>query len=215
MSKLLYIESSPRKSRSSSIEVAKIFLEEYKKTFPKDIIETIDLWKEDLPPFDGDVIDSKYAIMHGKNFTEVQKKAWKKVEDVIAQFKSADKYLFSLPMWNFGIPYKLKHYIDILVQPGYTFKSSAEGMEGLVKNKPVALVYARGGAYGSGSGSAELDLQTKYMETILRFIGFTNFQSIIIEPTLGLSSEEKQKMIEKAKEKAKKIASHFDQFAHA
>ena len=24
-------------------------------------------------------------------------------------FKSADKYIVSLPMWNFGIPYKLKH----------------------------------------------------------------------------------------------------------
>jgi putative NADPH-quinone reductase len=24
-------------------------------------------------------------------------------------------------MWNFGIPYKLKHYIDVLTQPGQTF----------------------------------------------------------------------------------------------
>lgn len=45
----------------------------------------------------------------------------KNVEDVIEQFTAADKYLFSLPMWNFGIPYKLKHYIDVIVQPGYTF----------------------------------------------------------------------------------------------
>src|SRR5947209_8298461 len=122
MAKLLYIESSPRKERSSSIATAKVFLDEYRKSHPQDEIVTIDLWKKELPPFDGHVIDSKYAIMHGKEKTDDQVKAWKKVEDLISEFKSGDKYLFSLPMWNFSIPYKLKHYLDLLIQPGYAFK---------------------------------------------------------------------------------------------
>ena len=55
---------------------------------------------------------------------------------MIERFKGADKYLFSLPMWNFGIPYKLKHYIDVLVQPTYTFSfSPKEGYKGLVTRK--------------------------------------------------------------------------------
>ena len=53
MAKLLHIESSPRKDRSSSIQVAKAFLEEYRKTHPGDTVETLDLWKTDLPRFDG------------------------------------------------------------------------------------------------------------------------------------------------------------------
>ncbi|MBV9130893.1 MAG: NAD(P)H-dependent oxidoreductase [Verrucomicrobia bacterium] len=36
--------------------------------------------------------------------TREQAQAWKRVEAVIERFKSADWYLFSLPMWNFGIP---------------------------------------------------------------------------------------------------------------
>ena len=52
-------------------------------------------------------------------------------------------------MWNFGIPYILKHYIDLIVQPGLTFSfSPSEGYKGLVTGKPVTVVYARGGAYG-------------------------------------------------------------------
>ena len=146
MAKLLYIESSPRKKCSSSIAVASTFLDTYRKTHPQDQIEVIDLWHKELPPFDGDVIDAKYAIMHQQPHTPEQINAWKKVEELIAEFKSADKYLFSLPMWNFGIPYKLKHYLDLLVQPGYAFTITPQGeYQGLVTGKKVALVYSRGG----------------------------------------------------------------------
>jgi FMN-dependent NADH-azoreductase len=129
MTRLLYIESSPRKKRSSSIEVAHTFLEEYGKIHSDDEIIVLDLWQRDIPPFDGDIIDAKYAIMHNQAHTEAQRKAWRAVEQTIAEFKNADKYLFSLPMWNFGIPYKLKHYIDVIVQPSYLFSfSPSEGL---------------------------------------------------------------------------------------
>src|SRR5262245_62039207 len=154
MTRLLYIEASPRKQRSSSIAVSKVFLDEYKSRNPQDEIVTIDLWKKELPVFDGDVIDAKYAILHGKPHTEAQKNAWTAVEELIAEFKSADKYVLSLPMWNFGIPYKLKHYIDLLVQPGYTFSfSPQEGYKGMVIGKKILMIYARGGAYGVETGT--------------------------------------------------------------
>jgi FMN-dependent NADH-azoreductase len=209
MAKLIYIEASPRKKRSSSIEVAKVFLDSYKKSHPGDEIVTIDLWKKELPPFDGDTIDAKYAIMHGKTFTGGQSKAWNSVVELIEEFKSADKYVFSLPMWNFNIPYKLKHYIDLLVQPGYTFKYTPEaGYQGLVTGKKIVMIYSRGGAYGAESGGMELDLQKRYMETILGFIGFTNFISILIEPTLA-SPEQKTTSVKKGIESAEKIAPQF------
>src|SRR3989339_283574 len=133
MKRLLYIQSSPREERSYSKIVADTFVDAYLKIHPKDKIKTIDLFKLRLPPFDGDVINAKYAIMNGKQHTEEQKKAWAQVEKFIEQFKKADKYVFSIPMWNFGIPYKLKHYIDIITQPSYTFSySPQDGYKGLV-----------------------------------------------------------------------------------
>ena len=207
MAKLLYIESSPRKKRSASIAVAHTFLETYRKTNPQDQIEVVDLWHKEMPPFDGDVIDAKYAIMHQQPHTPEQINAWKKVEELITEFKSADKYLFSLPMWNFGIPYKLKHYIDLLVQPGYAFTITPQGeYQGLVIGKKVALVYARGGAYGA---DAPIDLQKHYMESILGFMGFKDFTSVLVEPTLSANSEEKKKMLDAANAQATTAASQF------
>ncbi len=209
MGSLLYIEASPRKKRSSSIQIAHDFLDAFRQSHPDEEIETIDLWQKEIPSFDGDVIDAKYAITHGQSHTEAQRKAWRPVEQLIADFKQADRYLFSLPMWNFGIPYKLKHYIDALVQPSYAFSySSTEGYKGLITNKPAILIYSRGGDYGPGTGAESLDFQKSYMETILKFIGFTDIRSIIIEPTQQ-SPEKKEQSMKRAKEETIKMAQQF------
>lgn len=210
MAKLLYIESSPRKDRSASIAISKTFIKEYEKSHSGDSIEILDLWANELAPFDGEVINAKYAILHGESPAEAQAKAWRPVEILIDHFKSADKYLISLPMWNFSIPYKLKHYIDLLLQPGYTFSFSPdEGYKGLVTGRPVTVVYARGGAYQTGSETEEFDFQKKYMELVLGFIGFTDIKSIVAEPMLMSTPEEKQKTIDKANEMARSIASQY------
>ena len=209
MARLLYIEASPRKERSASIEVARAFIDEYERTHPGDAVETVDLWHTSIPEFDGHVIDSKYAILHGLEHTEEQKRAWRAVEDLISQFTGADKYVFSLPMWNFGIPYKLKHYIDVIVQPGYTFSYSPEkGYEGLVTGKPIVSIYASGGAYGPGTGAESYDLQKAYLELILGFMGFNDFHKITIASTLG-PQEEKEKNMAAALEQAKTMAANF------
>jgi FMN-dependent NADH-azoreductase len=210
MARLLYIEASPRKDRSASIEVAKSFLDAYKTAHPNDTIDTIDLWKTDLPPFDGDTVNAKYAILHGEKKTPAEEKAWKSVVDIIADFKSADKYLFSTPMWNFNIPYKLKHYIDILVQPTYTFSySPTEGYKGMVTGKPVAISYARGGSYPKGTPGMSYDFQIPYIQLVLGFIGFTDIKQIVVDPMLMAEPGQKKDIMETARKEARQIAQNF------
>jgi FMN-dependent NADH-azoreductase len=183
MSRLLYVECSPRKERSASIEIARAFLDAYAAKYPADEVDTLDLWSEELPPFDDDTINAKYAILHGREHTPGQKAAWQAVEAVCARFRGADRYLFSIPMWNFGIPYRLKQYVDVITQPTLTFSfSPEEGYKGLVTGKPAAVVYARGGAYEDGS---PMDLQKPYVELWLGFIGFTDIRTLRVEPTVA------------------------------
>lgn len=185
MSKLLYIESSPRKDRSSSIKITKAFLDAYQKAHPQDEVDKLDLWTAKLPPFDGDTINAKYRILHGQEHTSQEAAAWNEVVAVFDRFRLADKYVFSIPMWNFGIPYKLKHYIDVITQPGLSFSySPQEGYKGLVTGKPAAVIYARGGEYSSNDTVASMDFQKPYVEMWLGFIGFTDIRPILIEPTL-------------------------------
>lgn len=208
MAKLLYIESSPRKQHSMSSLVAKAFIEKYQAKHPGDEVVRLDLWGRKLPEFDGYTIAAKYQVLHGQSFDANQQAAWKAVVEVCDEFKAADKYLFSVPMWNFGIPYMLKHYIDVLAQPGQTFSfDPATGYRGLVTGKPVAVVYARGGAYDSDVGKG-MDLQKGYMDLLLGFIGFTDVRSIVVEPTFG-APEGVAKTESAAIEQAQKIANAF------
>jgi FMN-dependent NADH-azoreductase len=206
MSKLLYIQASPRGDRSASTTVAKEFLAAYKAKNPGDTVETLDLWKADLPPFDGDTLNAKYAVMHGQNPTGGQVEAWAAVTKIANDFKSADKFLFSLPMWNFGIPYKLKHYIDLLVQPGLTVGYSPDkGYFGLVNGKPATLIYASGGVYTPGSGAEAYDLQSKYMKQILGFIGLIDVKEVFVCGT----EINKDKSLEAARKQAAEVVASF------
>ena len=185
MPKLVYLEASPRKERSHSSDIAKEFLDSYKESYPTDEIETINIWDLDLPEIDGELLNARYAITQGQQVTTNQEKAWQQVVDVFEKFNSGTKYLFSLPMWNFGIPYKLKHFIDVVTQPGLSFNFSQEtGYQGLINGRPAAVVYARGGEYGLESGVEDKDFQRPYFEVWLKFVGFTDIRPVVIEPTM-------------------------------
>jgi len=210
MSKLLYIQASPRGKRSKSITVADAFVGTYKRRHPDGEIVTLNVFSDEIPEFDGAAVEAKYAIMEGKELSEEQLKAWKKIEKVIEQFTSADKYLFAVPMWNFSIPYRLKQYIDVLVQPGYTFSYSEErGYRGLVAGKPMVVVYARGGEYARGSEAEAFDLQRRYIELIFGFIGIKNMRAVVVEPTLEGGAEVAAAKCEEAIDNAREIASSF------
>ena len=82
MTKLFYIEASPRKERAYSIKVAQQFLNTYKETNPSHTIESFDLWQTPFPEFDGATIDAKYRILHGENHTPDEAAAWNGVEEL-------------------------------------------------------------------------------------------------------------------------------------
>jgi len=209
MTRLLYIQASPRGPRSRSIQVADAFLAAYRQANPDDQIVTADLFRMDLPVFDGAALDAKYAIMHGMDPSAEQKEAWQGVEAVIAEFVSADKYLLAVPMWNFGIPYRLKQYIDVLVQPGYTFSVSPEtGYEGLVTGKPCMIAFARGGDYSQADPNA-VDFQKRYLEQVLGFIGITDIRSVIAQPTLMGGPDAANAVIEATMAEARELAADF------
>jgi len=208
MATLLYIEASPRKQRSHSINVADAFLDAYRSANLGDKVDTLDLWSTELPAFNGDMIDAKYAVMHGAEPSSVEQTAWGKVEQICKRFTEADKYLFSVPMWNFGIPYILKHYIDVITQPGFSWSFDPDtGYSGLVTG-PVAAIYSSGGAYHEGSGAEAFDQQKPYFEGWLGFIGLSDVSSVTVAPTLE-APDNVAVSVNTAIEEAKNLATTF------
>ncbi len=201
MSKLLYIEASPRKDRSASTAVARSFIDAFQESKPENEVKILDLWDCVLPEFTGHHINAKYRVLHGENPSADEIRAWEEITQIVDDFKDADSYLFSIPMWNFSIPYKLKQFIDVITQPGLAFSYSPQtGYKGLIVGKPVTLIYASGDEYSSAK-SARLDFQKPYMETFLKFIGFEDIATITVEPTLS-PPEVRDKVLCMAKDQA-------------
>ena len=206
MSRLLYLQASPRGERSTSIALTDAFVNAYRKAHPSDEINVMNLYQKELPPFDGFALNAKYAILNGLKHTQEERAAWGKVTAIADEFKSYSKYVLAVPMWNFSIPYKLKHYLDVLIQPSLTFSFSPEsGYTGLVIGKPAFVAFARGGEYPPGSPAEAWDFQSKYILTALGFIGFTDIRVVMAEPTLGdpaLAKKRRDQAIAKAEEMA-------------
>jgi FMN-dependent NADH-azoreductase len=186
MATLLYIEASPLKERSHTIEVARAFLDAYPRAHPHDTIETIDLWAEPLPAFDGATIEAKFAVLRKNEFTPLQQEKWEAVRAVARRFNAADKYVFSVPMWNFGVPYPLKHYIDVVTLAGENWTWTPEqGYRALLSGKRALLIYSSAGAYELGQPPHAADFQKPHLRHWLAFIGVHDIHEINIAPTLA------------------------------
>lgn len=83
---LLYIEGSPRKARSASIEVADAALAAWRAADSTLTVDTLDVWPEELPDFDGPVMEGKYAALSGTPLTEEKASAWSSIRSGTALY---------------------------------------------------------------------------------------------------------------------------------
>ena len=208
MAKLLHILASPR-VESYSTRVAKAFLDSYRKARPEDRIEVLDLFQADIPPFYAPQAKAKYAVSAGQTPRDEAEAAWQPVIRTINHFKGFDKYVLSSPMWNFNIPYRLKQYIDVIVQPSLTVSfTPGKGYTGLVTGKPLMLILARGGVYPTGNPCETFDFQETYLRTIFGFIGFTDIRTVTIQGTMQ-GPEQVEAAARKAVAEAESAAEEF------
>jgi FMN-dependent NADH-azoreductase len=117
--------------------------------------------------------------------------AWRDARAAFERFAAADRYLFSVPMWNAGVPYILKQFIDVVSQPGMVFGfDPVTGYSGLVTGRKCAVVYTSA-VYGDGRGPAfGNDFQAPYFEDWLRWAGIRDITSIQFRPNLATTDAE-------------------------
>ena len=185
MPKLFHLRCSPRAASESSAG-AEVFVARFREARPSWDIDVMDIWHETLPEFDGDALEAKYARLSGRAFSEAQRNAFAEIERIAMRFALADRVLISTPMWNFGIPYRLKQWFDLIVQPGLTFRfDPAQGYFPLVKNRPTIVILASGSDYVTGMNRGRIDMATPYLREALRFIGVSDVRFALIGPTAG------------------------------
>ena len=96
------------------MQVSEAFLNAFTIRHPDWVIDELDLSKEHLPDLSQKSVSGKYVLLEGKDLFGTLRESWEEVLQHIDRFKTADFFLISTPMWNFSIPYMLKHYICLL-----------------------------------------------------------------------------------------------------
>lgn len=200
MKTLLQIKSSLNGDSGQSSYLSNQFAERWQAENPDGKVVVRDLSATPVPHLDGERFN---AFLTGADKRSAREQAIVDFSDaLIEEIRSADVITIGLPMYNFGIPSTLKAYFDHIARSGITFHYTANGPEGLLDDKPVHILAARGGLYVG----TEADSQTGYMKTFLGFIGLNNVNFIYAEG-LAMGSEGKETALDQAQDQiAKAVA---------
>jgi FMN-dependent NADH-azoreductase len=191
MPTLLKIDVSTRGNASISRRLSSLFLERWKEVHGTGAVVERDIAATDLPFLELPWITANFNKSTAR--TEEQKALLIPSDELVAELQKADEYLIATPMYNFGIPAKLKAYVDHVVRSGLTFAMNADGSyKGLLNGKKATVIIASAGDYGPDAPAAGLDTLKPYLREILAFIGVTDVTFIQSGSTWKVDSGSEQ-----------------------
>ncbi|MDP5276585.1 FMN-dependent NADH-azoreductase [Chengkuizengella axinellae] len=207
MATLLYVKGNPKQDKDSySLRLGNAFIETYKAENLNDEVVELDLYKEEIPLIDGDILSAWGKFASNQELTQAEQEKVGKMNELTEQFLQADKVIFAAPMWNFGYPPMVKAYIDSIAIAGKTFKYTENGPVGLAGDKSVVLLEVRGGIYSEGPAKGAQHTES-YLQTVMGFLGIQNFQAVVCEGVnMGGNPED---IYQAAENKAKDVAKSF------
>ncbi len=189
---ILVIKSSVFSDGGNSSTLVNAKVESLKAEHPDATIVERDLAANPIPHLDGDRVGAFFTPAENRTAEQQQ------VDDfsmtLIEELKAADHVVVGLPMYNFGIPSQLKSWIDHVARAGITFRYTENGAQGLIENKPVTILAARGGLYAG----TENDTVTPYIKLFFGFVGITDVEFVFAEG-LNMGDETKAKAMDEAR----------------
>lgn len=205
---VLWVEGSPKGERSLSSACAKAFL----SSLGDDVEVThLDVWSDDVVAFGREAALAKLGPLFGEPHTPEQVEIWTRVEAQIDQVKDHDALVISSPMWNWSIPYALKAWIDVIIQPLKSFTIDADGRHvgTLGVGKRAQFILTRSSAY-DGSSPELHDHQEPYLRYLFEFLSFELADPVIIEPTTAWTAEERKVISDDALQASSEAGAAFN-----
>lgn len=145
-------------------------------------VTTRDLIASPIPHISDETITGFYTPPEA--LTEHLRAALFLSDTLIAELKSADVIVLSVPIYNFSIPSALKAWIDQVTRMNQTFAYQNGQFSGLVPDRPVYVAYAYGAAgYGPGGALEAYDFMRPYLTLLLNFIGLSSVENFSVEAT--------------------------------
>jgi len=208
---LLDIQSSPRGESSDSIALTKSFIEACTSNDTSIVVDTLNVWHERLPEFDYEAIGAKYKAVRHETMTEAESYVWERIQSLIQRFQSANRIILGTPMWNFGLPYKLKHLIDLVAQRNYLFAYDGKQYGPLLKVEKAVVVYTRGSRFLEGTPipPSRFDHQATYLDFWLQLVGVRDLRSVIVDNAWNRDRQESELSLAKGKANLERLVDWF------
>ena len=164
-------------SEGVSSKMHEVFMNEIDKGLN---IQTFDVFEEDMPYFGQDFFNAMQKSAQAEPMTEMEQRILTASAKAMDAFMEADVVVFAFPLWNMTIPAALQTFIDYIYRAGMTFKYTENGPVGLVPEKKVIILNARGGVYSTPE-AAPAEMSVTYIRNIMNFFGIQDINEIIIE----------------------------------
>ncbi|WP_042161364.1 FMN-dependent NADH-azoreductase [Paenibacillus gorillae] len=211
MSKLLVINAHPdvESASSYSLNVLNYFMRLYKEQHASDeVIEQINLYSDVVPAIDQTVLIAWGKQRNGEELTIEEQEVTGRMNEVLQQFKSANKYVIAYPLHNFNVSSKLKDYMDNILIARETFKYTETGSVGLLKDgRSMVVIQGSGSVYTNDDWYTEIEYSYKYLKSMFNFLGIEDFEMLRVQGTAILDKDEiLQKAYREAEEAASKLA---------
>jgi len=208
---LLDIQSSPRGDSSDSITLTKSFIEACTSNDSSTVVDTLNVWHEQLPEFDYEAIGAKYKAVKHETMTEAESYVWERIQSLIRRFQSVDRIVVGTPMWNFGLPYKLKHLIDLVAQRNYLFAYDGKQYNPLLKVEKAVVVYTRGSRFLEGTPipPSRFDHQATYLDFWLQLVGVRDLRGVIVDNAWNRDRQESELSLARGKASLEQLVDWF------
>ena len=181
MTTLLQIKASIFADEGQSSRLADRFVERWQAAHPDGRVRVRDLAADPVPHITAERFKGFFTDPEERTPTQVE--ATRLSDALIEELTEADEVVLGLPMYNFTVPSTLKAWMDHVARAGTSFRYTSDGPIGLVGDKPVHILAARGGRY---SGT-DADTQTPLLRTFLGLLGLKDLQFVYAE---GLASSD-------------------------
>jgi FMN-dependent NADH-azoreductase len=195
MARLLHIDSSALSAGSVSKEIAETFRAAWAQAHPDGVVTYRDLGLTPVSPIAE--ADIHAAFIPAEQRTAEQAAAAARRDELISEVEQADAYLFTVPMYNWGVPATFKAWIDQIIQGGRTLTFDGQPPLG---GRPATVILAYGGGYGPGTPREGWDFVQPYLETVLGKALGLDVIFIKAELTLAERNPAMADLIPKAKE---------------
>jgi len=181
---LLVLECSPRGDASTSQHIGRLLADAMASRVPRMSVRVRSLAEQPLPPISA---DAALAFATPPDRLDARQRACLALSDeLIAELKDADALLIASPVHNYTVPVVLKAWIDHVVRPGASFRSTPQGKVGLLRDRPTLVAVTAGGAIFDNS-SRQPDFFRPYVEAVLRTIGIADVHFAAFDRTSGRS----------------------------